>query len=298
MVTSISINTINSNPFVIDTWNYRMSKIESIADNLVDKWCNKKFGLDSDIAEELKQDLIDMISSIHSEYIIASIRNEVCGESLHSQFEAVMGEFRDLKSQLRLLKEDSGAKQVDVKPAKTIVKKSSSKYGPFISKVAMDFASENQVDPNTIIGTGKDGKISKSDISKVMKKNSKKNGGKDSSKYCNGHTANGDPCKSIGKVNIKGKWFCNRHKSQGTVCENIEETDNFENYDNQTETDKIDRFRDASIKSLETVGDKDAKLNDMMDDESEKESVLDVDESEDDDKELEIEDEDASDYDD
>lgn len=249
-----------------------MAKIESIADRFVDEWCH-----DSQDKDNFKTELIEMLADIHKEYIIASIRNEICGKNLHSQYTSVMSEIKDIKKAVKgIVSETSETLEKTKKEiseqlqqqTKSAPKRSGGALGPFGSAAAKKFAEENDIDPNTVVGTGKDGKITKTDLSKSIKDSVKrirtKSGATaktDSSKLCNGTTASGDPCKSSGKVNVKGKWYCNRHKSQAVVCENVEDDDDFGSYENKK---AIDRFRDQSLKSLETVDDNDAKLNDMM----------------------------------
>lgn len=245
-----------------------MAKIESIADAFVEEWCHEDHDRD-----EFKASLIDLIADIHREYIIASISNEVCGKNLHSQYSSVIKEMKDIRRQLEQFKEESmeTLRETKAPTRTTTARKTSSELGPFGSRAALEFATANNIDPNVVVGTGKDGKITKTDLNKVIKKDSSKisksssktSASKDTKKYCNGHTTSGDPCKSTGKLNIKGKWYCSRHKSQAEVCENIEEDDQFSNYDDSSA--KIDRFRDQSIKSLETVDDNDIKLNDLLD---------------------------------
>lgn len=240
-----------------------MSTIESIADNFIEKWC----GADQD-QDDYKVDLIKMIAEIHKEYIIVSIANEVCGKNLHSQFSSVMKEFRDIRNEISNLKTVTHVKE-------THSAVGASKLGPFCSKAALDYAKENNIDHNTVVGSGKDGKITKSDLSKVLKKTGSTR--QESSKFCNGATNNGSPCKSAGKVMIKGKWYCKRHEKQGQKFENVDELDTDEAYD--TNKEAVDRFRNDSIKSMESIDDSDVKLNDIIGDESE---VDEVEESEDD----------------
>lgn len=261
-----------------------MAKIESIANKFVEKWAEE------DSAEEFKESLIDMIADIHKEYIVASIRNEVCGKSLDSQYESVMEEFKSLKKQINMYKKESLSNIEKTKKElseqleastkkKTSVSKAS--LGPYSSKQAKEFAEENNIDPNTVVGTGKGDKITKTDLKKALKlrdgsssggkKSSGKKSATDSKKFCNGTTANGAPCNSSGKVNIKGKWFCNRHKDQAQKCENLEDDDKFEDY---SDNSNIDRFRNSSMKSIETIDEKDRSLNDLMGSDEEKESMF------------------------
>lgn len=252
-----------------------MAKIESLADSFVEEWCHEDHDQD-----EFKSSLIDLIANIHREYIIASISNEVCGKNLHSQYTSVIREMKDIRKQIEHIKELPPPPPA---PVATKARKSSTDLGPFGSKAAQEFAEENKIDPNLVVGTGKNGKITKTDITKVMKSSSRSatesskssKTSKDTKKFCNGHTTSGDPCKSTGKVNIKGKWYCNRHKGQAEVCDNIEEDDQFSNYDDSASA-KIDRFRDQSIKSLETVDDNDIKLNDLLENEEEIEDIDDI----------------------
>lgn len=267
-----------------------MSKIESIADNFVNSWCHK-----SQDKDDFKAELIDMISDIHKEYIVASIKNEVCGPNLHSEFKDVMSEFNAMKKLIKkftdenIINIEKTKKELSEQLQKTKkVSTPKSSLGPYSSKTAKDFAEENKIDPNTVVGTGKEGKITKTDLNKALKettgktasKKSKKGDAK-SEKLCNGTTAAGDPCKSSGKVNIKGKWYCNRHKTQAEVCENVDSDDEYGNYDDKKESETIDRFRDQSIKSLETVDDQDIKLNDMIGEDDENENPKDEDEDSD-----------------
>ena len=253
-----------------------MAKIESIANKFVEKWA------DEESADEFKECLIDMIADIHKEYIIASIRNEVCGKSLDSQYETVMDEFKNLKKQINMYKKESISniektkkelsEQFEASKNKT-TGASKVSLGPYSSKQAKEFAEENNIDPNNVVGTGKGDKITKTDLKKALKvtDGGKKQSGKktttDSKKFCNGTTASGSPCNSSGKINIKGKWFCNRHKDQAQKCENLEDDDKFEDY---SDNSNVDRFRNSSMKSIETIDDKDRDLNELV--EAEKES--------------------------
>lgn len=261
-----------------------MSKIESIADNFVAAWCK-----DDSVKDEFKNELIEMIADIHKEYIIASISNEVCGESLHSQYTKVMKEFVDLKKQLKMFNEENmqsieqTRRELSEQLSKNIKKpagttSSASTLGLFGSVAAKKFAEDNNIDPNTVIATGKGGKITKKDIEKAMgssvakvSKTSKQPAV--SKKYCNGITASGDACKSEGKQLVNGSWYCNRHKEQGNKCANIADDEQFDSYVVEGNNKLvIDRFRDSSIKSLESVDDSDIKLNEIIDDDSDNES--------------------------
>lgn len=257
-----------------------MAKIESIANKFVEKWA------DEESADEFKECLIDMIADIHKEYIIASIRNEVCGKSLDSQYETVMGEFKSLKKQINMYKNESISNIERTKKEiseqleaskKTTASASKVSLGPYGSKQAKEFAEENNIDPNNVVGTGKGDKITKTDLKKALKgmgADKTKTGKKtstDSKKFCNGTTASGSPCNSSGKLNIKGKWFCNRHKDQAQKCENLEDDDKFEDYSDNSNTD---RFRNSSMKSIETIDDKDRDLNELVEPKQQEDSMF------------------------
>lgn len=250
-----------------------MSTIETIVNEFCKIWVDKEENF-----EDFKNETINMLAEVQKQLVITSIRNEVCGVSLHSDIDSVMKEFKDIKKSLsKMINVDT--LEITKKELAEQFKSTNKKVndlGPFSSKAAKDFAEENKINADSIVGTSKNGKITKTDISKYMKKSISKKSGKQeiSNKYCHGTTNNGDVCKSIGKINIRGEWYCNRHKTQGERCSNLEKNDKFSDY--ESDKNVIESFKKSSIQSLETAEDED-KTNEIFENTSDIESDSDSD---------------------
>jgi hypothetical protein len=272
-----------------------------IMNALVDEYCAKWIGTRKKMIDSFKNDTVELLANVHREYIAASIKNEVCGPNLHSQFVIVMDEFRMIKQQINTmreseeiskkmmqeaqaeLKEQMTVKKVAVVPAKKETKtvsspKKVSGFAPFISQKAKDFADENGIKAEDVEGTGKDNGIKITDIRKVMKgstgataKVTKASKASALKKTCCGVSKSGAPCGSSGSVSIRGAWFCKKHQSQGDdIVEKLEE-ENYEEYDE--DKDKIvqessfsSQFRELSISSSKSMTKADLDTNAILGD--------------------------------
>ena len=256
-----------------------MSAIESV----VTAFC-KTWNTNPEEYDDFKNETINMLVEVQKHYILASIKNETCGESLHSDIESVMKEFKDIKRMMSKMTVSNienmeNTKNELAEQFKAVAKPRApaSELGPYSSKAAKDFAETNKINPDSIVGTSKHGKITKTDLNKhtkklsgLVKKSSKASSASGASgltkevskKLCHGTTNSGDVCKSNGKVNIRGEWYCNRHKSQGERCSNLEETDKYSDY--ESDKDAIESFRKSSIQSLELVDEED-DTNELFD---------------------------------
>ncbi len=190
----------------------------------------KKWGKTS--ANEIEEELISIFSDLQKDYIMAGIKNrEVSGKNLYSEYKKITSELTDLKTQI------TGIREFLVTKDKRKPKASKEELGNFSTKEARKFAEENGIEESALVGTSKTGKITKIDIKKAIKgpkkvttKSNKKSTG--IKKICQGITANADPCKSSGSINIQGSWYCKKHQNQVSKSKSLIE-DTYSEYNEE-----------------------------------------------------------------
>ena len=116
---------------------------------------------------------------------------------------------------------DELSKQInEISKNNSIVSKKN-ELGEFASKASKEYAEANNIDSSLIIErTGQNGRITKSDIIKVIKKpkNKKvKTVEKIENHFCKGIKTGGISCDKTGVYKISDEWFCGFHKHQGKV---------------------------------------------------------------------------------
>lgn len=265
------------------------TSMETLVDTFVEKYCKTD-------AEKFKTDIIELIAECQKLLVVYSVSNSVGGKNLHSEYNSIMKEFKELKTQIKYMKDSEEAFKISVEKSNTELKtqlesskKPSSKepspkasangstkapakgYGVFSSKIAKEFAEENNITGENVEGTGKNNKITKSDIQKylgISTKSSPKTSAKTSAKtktdkICKGISVKGAPCNSCGTVFVKGIWYCKKHQEQAvkTVKDESEE----EYSDDESSANNIKKFRENSLKSVENMDSDDEKLNRLMD---------------------------------
>jgi hypothetical protein len=303
-------------------YDYKLDSDESkIMNAMLDEYCEKWIGNRKKQLDVFKNETIELIANMHREYIAATIKNEVCGPNLHSQFVLVMDEFRLIKQQISMMRENEEIskkamivaheelkEQVSAKKivTKSVSPKKVSVFAPFISQKAKEFADENGINADDVEGTGKDAKIKIVDIRKVIKgssgavaKGKKTNASTAAAKkICCGVSKVGAPCGSSGSVTIRGSWYCKKHQSQGdNIIEKLEEAE-YEDYDESKdklvpESSFSSQFRELSMSSAKSMTKADLAVNAILDDDKEVED--DDKEVEDDDKEVEDDDKEVED---
>ncbi len=219
-------------------------------------------------SEEAEEELIELIGECQKYMTIHSMKNEVLGVNLHSEYNTVISEISAIKDSLQGAFEKTSAElKQQFESNKTTRSKKKTDYGVFSSKIAMEFADSNGIDGDNVVGTGKDGKVTKKDIEKTMSTKKKKNPSskksKKSKEKCNETTDSGDPCKNSGSVLIAGKWYCKKHKDRAVSNLETMEEEEISDYDEDTDN-AIAKFRNDSIKSMEMVESDDERLNELV----------------------------------
>lgn len=249
--------------------------MKSLVEEFCKEWCSKKSEM-----EEMKEETIKLIAHVQTLFVTGSIKvGDMVGPNLHREFDTLMEEIRDLKTQMKFLKDSEEAMIVAVEKTNAELQEkfekskstrsSKASYGPFSSKVAKDFADENGIDGKDIEGSGKDNKITKKDIQAFLgKATSAKGKTTKVKKHCNGAKESGSPCNNSGSILIKGKWYCKKHQKQA-VQEDLKEEleEEYSDYDEENDTkieDELTRYRKESLKSIDNMDEYDANLNSLV----------------------------------
>lgn len=224
-------------------------KMNDLVNNFCGQWLNK----DSDKFDEFVANTIDLVGELHKYYIIASVRNVTCGKNLYSEFKTLDSNIKDINSKLGSLvsEKETIRNTIKVDLSKAIKpSEGGGELGKFSSKAAKEYAEENNINPDDIVGTGKGDKITKTDIKNALGATAvKKRTTSGTNKLCCGTTAIGSVCKSNGYVNIQGKWFCKKHENQAVHTELDDKVEKYEEYDEIKDTP----FKDTPVKNLNSV---------------------------------------------
>jgi hypothetical protein len=292
-----AIDSVASKSFLNDSDESKMMN------DMVNIHCEKWIGNNKSKLEQFKNETIELLANIHREYIAVSIKNEICGPNIHSQYNSIMIEFQNIKQQIIMMSNNEETMRSDMKTTRNEIKKQfdtnneitknikdtskkvetkgskSSEPNPFVSQKAKEFADENGIKAEDVEGTGAGGKIKITDIRKVMTGSSAKASSKKSTntkttavvtkKICCGVSKSGSPCGSSGSVIVRGSWYCKKHVSQGEdIIANLEEEE-FEEYDETK--DKIvpsssfaSQMRELSVSSVKSLSKDDIKINNML----------------------------------
>lgn len=248
---------------------------------LIDEFCIEWKAKGDDL-EEFKNATICMITDVQKQFITNQIKNPIDEDedcNLHSEFETLMDEIKFMREELKYIRErDESLKTAIIESNKELKneigkKKSSSSrkdYGLFSSKIAKDFADENGINGEDIEGTGKNNKVTKKDIQKILsqtkakeKKSKKKTTKKKKEKRpCNATKGSGSPCGNSGNVLIRGKFYCGKHVKQAKEeAEDLSE-DEYSDYDENEDKplvfhrsieEDLAKYREESLKNSEGI---------------------------------------------
>ena len=113
--------------------------------------------------------------------------------------------FEEVSKQLKDISDNNKSKKTEL--------------GQFASKAAKEYANAHDIlNIEDISGTGQNGRITKSDLTKLTKKPKRKNKKVEEvvkNTYCKGIKADGDSCDKQGVYEIGNEWYCGFHKKQG-----------------------------------------------------------------------------------
>lgn len=202
-----------------------------------------KYAPSEDQAGKFHEDLMDLVTVINSQAFLNSLQSGNCGRSLVSEADTVLAKLDTL---LERSMAPAPHPVPQASPGTLAPTRTSSADTPFGSKQAKELAESKNVPVETIVPTGKTGKITKGDVQRAIKA---------MKPVCDGINVNGTSCSvsAESQCTQSGKWFCKKHQQSVELVRNVSSDDQPEHYG-------VSRTP-GHIRSTETFSPDDAALN-------------------------------------